>query len=622
MTIPKGDESKLEYCLCHDLEHIKSDDNHGTQWRPLIAERATSFLLSLPSPDEGDENGTVAFTKPVFLVLRCEVGYLLLGGIEIDCNGRNIELYAQPDDKNSLEYQSTHRGSLEEGDWYKSIIINSNKVPCKYIALKLLSLRGKDKTKALIRLLKVKAKLIPISTATPTSLEKQTPTITGPSKNHDSYKVTNINKSSKNDVASTPNNVKNEHQPQQKVQKQTVNNAISTQSAYDDDNLVKAISALNLTIQSMESRLKTEVSQQFTQIQTLFYHESKRRHMWEQNIQSQLQQIQTTQLEQQQQQQKYIDTQEKILQSQKYITENKHIANQVILNNSTPENKPYTNQDVDRPLTQTNEIEQTDTDEDVEKVNEEQIYPVEPQDNQQTSFPENVTKERSCDCDGICDKIIEKELPSKQNHLAKNENETSHQKSLEEMDQPPINNATITDDEVSCAKSDHIVATEDLLYSSKRADSKLSIEEEKKSNKMLQVPTDAPFANEWMRNLSIQLLQTIEEKYDLVPKQKEDQILSSTITENMDDDVDLIQFTSQSNPTNLKNHNNIIWNNATNDLISMDHVQDAVLISFDDDNANTNQKTNHDDVLESPSEVNELLTLVTDSNSKHPPDIS
>ena len=426
MTNQQGDEQKLEYCLCHDLEKFQSDKNHDTQWRPLIAERATSFILSLPNPDEESEKGPIVITKPAYLVLRYQLGYLLLGGFEIDCNGRNLEFYAQPDNKNSLEYQSTHRGSLEEGDWYKSIIINSNKVPCKYVALKLLSLRGKDKTMALIRLLKVKAKLIPISTATTTSLEKQTPAISGTSKNHSSHKATPVKKSPPKNVALAVTNVTKNHQPQQKVQQQTVNPAITTQNNYDD-NLVNAISALNLTIQSMESRLKTEVSQQFTQIQTLFYHESKRRHMWEQNIQSQLQQIQTTQLEQQKHQQQYIGMQEKILQTQNDIIENKQSENQDALNSSTPENESCKNNDVDKPLTQTNKNEQTDHDEVVKKDNEKEIDPVEPQDKQPTSISENVTKEINCDCSNICEKNSEKESALKQTEVAKNENENENE---------------------------------------------------------------------------------------------------------------------------------------------------------------------------------------------------
>jgi len=160
-----------------EIDHDGEMKDSQVFWFHQDEGKKSSFTLN-----SSDASSPLKIDKPCHLLIDCsQTGTpWIFGGLEIQTNSRNVEVYAVPEGKDGAEYWQTHRGSREddesllggndadpcENELYNAVILSPSSKPESIVKLhvKLLSLRPARCTVGFVRSMKLKGRLPDIQT--------------------------------------------------------------------------------------------------------------------------------------------------------------------------------------------------------------------------------------------------------------------------------------------------------------------------------------------------------------------------------------------------------------------------------------------------------------------------
>eukprot|EP01083_Nonionella_stella_P270374 915515_1 len=160
-----------------EVDHDGEMKDSQVFWFHQDEGKKSSFTLN-----SSDVSSPLKIDKPCHLLIDCsQTGTpWIFGGLEIQTNSRNVEVYAIPEGKDGAEYWQTHRGSREddesllggndadpcENELYNAVILSPSSKPESIVRLhvKLLSLRPARCTVGFVRSMKLKGRLPDIQT--------------------------------------------------------------------------------------------------------------------------------------------------------------------------------------------------------------------------------------------------------------------------------------------------------------------------------------------------------------------------------------------------------------------------------------------------------------------------
>ena len=150
-----------------EIDHDGEMKDSQVFWFHQDEGKKSSFTLN-----SSDASSPLKIDKPCHLLIDCsQTGTpWIFGGLEIQTNSRNVEVYAVPEGKDGAEYWQTHRGSREddesllggndadpcENELYNAVILSPSSKPESIVKLhvKLLSLRPARCTVGFVRSMK------------------------------------------------------------------------------------------------------------------------------------------------------------------------------------------------------------------------------------------------------------------------------------------------------------------------------------------------------------------------------------------------------------------------------------------------------------------------------------